>query len=218
MIQLHIVRQGRLGAKGAREPQRRKDRSGGNPARRRVSADLHRCGFSYRSHIDLSASTHGPSRLRRNATESSPVDKTNHAGRAPSTNPTTNSLRTLRARPALPFCREAKCPPKPWRRRTDTANPQCAKHVRLHSHASRPSRASRDAEPGPRRDEAPARDNSGSRVSLRSPGNVKYYFPFASHAGAASDEVLDMRLKACGAHRDVDDRSADRIGNWNRRQ
>ena len=36
----HVSRERKLGAKGAREPQRRGDRSGGDPARRGVSADL----------------------------------------------------------------------------------------------------------------------------------------------------------------------------------
>ena len=57
-----------------------------------------------RSRETLSAQTRGPSRLCRNATEFPPVDKTNHAGRAPSTNPKLPTfLRTLCARPALPL-------------------------------------------------------------------------------------------------------------------
>ena len=47
VVQLHIVRQRRLGAKNARDIQRREDRSGGNPARRGVSAGLYRRSFSY---------------------------------------------------------------------------------------------------------------------------------------------------------------------------
>ena len=39
VVCLHIDRERRLGAKSAQDTQRRKDRSGGNPARRRVSAD-----------------------------------------------------------------------------------------------------------------------------------------------------------------------------------
>ena len=38
--QLRIDRERTLGAKSVRDTQRRKDRSGGNPARRRVSVDL----------------------------------------------------------------------------------------------------------------------------------------------------------------------------------
>ena len=40
VVGLHIDRERKLGAKGARDTQRRGDRSGGNPAWRRVSADL----------------------------------------------------------------------------------------------------------------------------------------------------------------------------------
>jgi len=53
VVCLHIVRHRRLGAKDARDTQRREDRSGGKPARRGVSAGLYRCGFSYRSRTRL---------------------------------------------------------------------------------------------------------------------------------------------------------------------
>jgi len=46
-------------------------------------------------------STHGPPRFDSNATEFPPVEKTDHAGRASSTTPTTNFLRKLLARSAL---------------------------------------------------------------------------------------------------------------------
>src|SRR6185503_14910239 len=83
VVCLHIDRERRLGAKSARDTQRRKDRSGGNPARRRVSADRTDEASVIEALVGLSASTHGPSRFGSNAFESPPVAKTNHAGRAP---------------------------------------------------------------------------------------------------------------------------------------
>jgi hypothetical protein len=91
VVCLHIDRERRLGAKSAQEPQRRKDRSGGNPARRRVSADLYPSCFLLSKQRRLVSQTHGPLRFGSNAFESSPVEKTNHAGRASGTNPKTTS-------------------------------------------------------------------------------------------------------------------------------
>jgi len=90
VVQLHIDRERRLGAKSARDTQRRKDRSGGDPARRTVSADRTDEASVIEAFVGLSALTHGPSRLCRNAPESSPVAKQITRGAHQAPTPTTN--------------------------------------------------------------------------------------------------------------------------------
>ena len=102
VVRLHIDRERKLGAKGARDTQRRGDWSGGNPARRRVSASLHRRSFSYRSFV-----ARLPQRMAPRGFVETPLSFrrpkkqiTRGAQQAPT--PTKLFLRKLSARPALP--------------------------------------------------------------------------------------------------------------------
>jgi hypothetical protein len=89
VAQLHIDRERRLGAKSARIPSVARI----GPRATRLGEEREPIFIDEASVIEASSTclpTHGPLRFGSNALESSPVAKTNHAGRALSTNPKLN--------------------------------------------------------------------------------------------------------------------------------